>query len=315
MIMRVPTDQRPNIVGSTSGPEVPFPIRAGGEVIKGFGRGSKEVSRACFYKPYLWRRLRVLVWSKRDYTCPPCQPIYHSPQLGIPTANLPIEGCSIGGHNDIESGIYFGWAGLEEDGDTVEDGNSEIAGPRGTDPSIADAAGTTAAPRDEEGVSANRGVIERLNENDGPPAKDASTTRKKKFHVYPMVMSIGWNPFFKNTQRSMVRMVPLGSFSVTITLDSVCLSLSSHLCILIVTWSIYSSIARLTLPLCVAGSAHHAYLRARFLRQAAQRAHHGLHPARVRLRVHGSLDRGYSLRHQSREEQPRSGGVEFQGSR
>lgn len=165
MIMRVPTDQRPNIVGSTSGPEVPFPIRAGGEVIKGFGRGSKE--------------------------------------LGIPTANLPIEGCSIGGHNDIESGIYFGWAGLEEDGDTVEDGNSEIAGPRGTDPSIADAAGTTAAPRDEEGVSANRGVIERLNENDGPPAKDASTTRKKKFHVYPMVMSIGWNPFFKNTQRSM----------------------------------------------------------------------------------------------------------------
>ena len=66
-------------------------------------------------------------------------------QLGIPTANIPIEGLSVGGHEDVESGVYYGWAGLID----VEGGS------------------TTAT-------------------------------------VYPMVMSIGWNPFYKNTVRSVV---------------------------------------------------------------------------------------------------------------
>jgi len=33
-------------------------------------------------------------------------------QLGIPTANIPIEGLTIGGNTDLSSGIYYGWAGL-----------------------------------------------------------------------------------------------------------------------------------------------------------------------------------------------------------
>jgi len=64
-------------------------------------------------------------------------------KLGIPTANIPISGLSVGGNSDIESGVYFGFAGLS--------------------PS---------------------------------PATDDKPT------VYPMVMSIGWNPFYKNTVRS-----------------------------------------------------------------------------------------------------------------
>lgn len=35
---------RPVIVGPESGPESPFPLQMEGKVIKGFGRGSKEVS-------------------------------------------------------------------------------------------------------------------------------------------------------------------------------------------------------------------------------------------------------------------------------
>lgn len=35
---------RPLVVGPASGPESPFPLQMEGEVIKGFGRGSKEVS-------------------------------------------------------------------------------------------------------------------------------------------------------------------------------------------------------------------------------------------------------------------------------
>ncbi len=38
------TTARPLIIGPDSGPEPPFPVRMEGEVISGFGRGSKEVS-------------------------------------------------------------------------------------------------------------------------------------------------------------------------------------------------------------------------------------------------------------------------------
>ncbi|KZF21525.1 riboflavin kinase [Xylona heveae TC161] len=100
---------RDPIAGPDAGPEAPFPIKVNGKVVKGFGRGSKD--------------------------------------LGIPTANIPIDGLSVGGNSDVESGIYYGWAGLE-------------------DPPVA---------HDAPGLS--RGI-------------------------FPMVMSIGWNPFYKNAVRS-----------------------------------------------------------------------------------------------------------------
>ncbi|KAI5855454.1 hypothetical protein BZA05DRAFT_240226 [Tricharina praecox] len=101
MTVRAP---RPTVAGPEFGPESPFPLRLSGPVIKGFGRGSKE--------------------------------------LQIPTANIPISGLSVGGCSEIESGVYFGLASLNL------------------------------------------------------PATD---TRPK---VFPMVMSIGWNPFYRNAVRS-----------------------------------------------------------------------------------------------------------------
>lgn len=38
-----PDGPRPTIIGPDSGPEPPFPLRMKGKVVKGFGRGSKEV--------------------------------------------------------------------------------------------------------------------------------------------------------------------------------------------------------------------------------------------------------------------------------
>ena len=35
--------ERPQVIGPDSGPEAPFPLRMGGKVVSGFGRGSKEV--------------------------------------------------------------------------------------------------------------------------------------------------------------------------------------------------------------------------------------------------------------------------------
>jgi riboflavin kinase len=38
-----PSGSRELVVGSESGPEPPFPVKVNGPIIKGFGRGSREV--------------------------------------------------------------------------------------------------------------------------------------------------------------------------------------------------------------------------------------------------------------------------------
>ncbi|KAJ2584499.1 riboflavin kinase [Coemansia sp. RSA 1836] len=91
---------RPLIVGPAK-PQSPYPIFVSGAVVKGYGRGSK--------------------------------------QLGIPTANLPEEAVQRA-LADIAIGVYYGWAQV-------------------------------------------------VDQNGGGP-------------VLPMVMSLGWNPFFKNEKRS-----------------------------------------------------------------------------------------------------------------
>ncbi|KAL7748501.1 riboflavin kinase [Sorochytrium milnesiophthora] len=88
---------RPDIAGPDS-PQPPYPLFARGTVVKGFGRGSK--------------------------------------QLGIPTANLP-EDIATAITTSISTGIYYGWASVG-------------------------------------------------------PAQDR----------YPMVMSVGWNPYYKNEKKT-----------------------------------------------------------------------------------------------------------------
>ncbi|KAK5661947.1 hypothetical protein OQA88_10057 [Cercophora sp. LCS_1] len=101
---------RPLIIGPDTGPSAPYPYRMAGTVISGFGRGSKE--------------------------------------LGIPTANLPVDSAQTPWIDDIPSGVYFGWASLALDKTHPQ----FVAG--------------------------------------------------REYAVFPMVMSIGYNPFYKNTVRS-----------------------------------------------------------------------------------------------------------------
>jgi hypothetical protein len=51
-IMRSGGEREP-LAGPDSGPEPPFPLRLDGKVIKGFGRGSKEVSRFIHFNSLL----------------------------------------------------------------------------------------------------------------------------------------------------------------------------------------------------------------------------------------------------------------------
>lgn len=108
---------RPLIIGPSTGLELPYPLRMEGRVIRGFGRGSS--------------------------------------QLGIPTANLPVDANLTPWIADITSGVYFGWASLR-------------------------------LPSSHPNY----------------PTTSSDTTTTTGFSVYPMVMSIGYNKFYKNKARS-----------------------------------------------------------------------------------------------------------------
>ncbi|KAG0266649.1 riboflavin kinase [Mortierella polycephala] len=122
---------RAKIAGGPT-PEEPFPIKMSGTVIKGFGRGSKE--------------------------------------LGIPTANLPEESVDAQGHH-METGIYYGWAQVvvknkpKHNNDHNKSKNSLLV------------AGSASS-------------------------STASLATHCPAIVYPMVMSLGWNPFYKNEKKS-----------------------------------------------------------------------------------------------------------------
>lgn len=97
-------------------------------------------------------------------------------QLGIPTANIPLSGLSVGGHEDLESGVYYGWAGLSHS-QAVEQQQSS-------------------------GMSQYKLMTAEVFDKLSSTLSNAATQTRPQAAVYPMVMSIGWNPFYKNTVRS-----------------------------------------------------------------------------------------------------------------
>ncbi|KAL1970187.1 hypothetical protein VTN77DRAFT_6592 [Rasamsonia byssochlamydoides] len=135
-----PDGPRDPVAGPDSGPEPPFPIRLEGPVIKGFGRGSKE--------------------------------------LGIPTANIPPDG--LDQYPDLQTGVYYGVVALDPARFVYNKDES------------------TAQTIDGDGAGAG-----------------ATTT--KSATILPAVLSIGYNPFYKNTVRSVEIhiMPPLSSPSPT----------------------------------------------------------------------------------------------------
>ncbi|TXT04939.1 hypothetical protein VHUM_04022 [Vanrija humicola] len=171
-------ENRPEIVGADA-PEAPYPIELFGTVTKGFGRGARF--------------------------------------LGIPTANLPDS--SLGPLNDLGlTGIYYGFARVHPTfstplptaaptpalsrtasatrlveqaatGAAAEHGHHHPAIPKSvlkqplTSEQIARLPPQT-APYPPDSVPDAPAAPKRLADEDGK--------------VWPMVMSVGWNPYFKN---------------------------------------------------------------------------------------------------------------------
>jgi riboflavin kinase len=133
-----------------AGVQPPFPLKLRGPVVKGFGRGSKD--------------------------------------LGIPTANIPLAGLTIGGHDDLESGIYYGYASLDHS--TIPALTTALSVPSAT--------GDTAIPE----RSSNHAVADLETPATAPPSRPMTPGRLWEAKVYPTVLSIGYNPYYKNSQRS-----------------------------------------------------------------------------------------------------------------
>lgn len=87
---------------------------------------------------------------------------HRNSQLGIPTANLPVDATVTPWISDAKSGVYFGWASLELPADHPNHKSSSSSSPSSS-PSGGGSGG---------------------------------------FALFPMVMSIGYNPFYNNTVRS-----------------------------------------------------------------------------------------------------------------
>ncbi|KAI5454770.1 riboflavin kinase [Naganishia albida] len=165
---------RPMIVGPAA-PEAPYPLKMVGRVTKGFGRGSKE--------------------------------------LGIPTANLPDD--AVGGLTSLGwTGVYYGFARIypdTKDGEPVSEEEHEDADlQRLSSSALAQLPQHTAAyPPSSTASSA-------LPSRTGSPAPTLPThaeglqsllpsrkhkkrrLQKEDYQVWPMVMSVGWNPYYKN---------------------------------------------------------------------------------------------------------------------
>lgn len=119
-----------------------------------------------------------------------------SSDLGIPTANIPPTAYdpildATAGIEESETGIYFGYAavypGSKEELDRVQKENTEYLESKGLKPVSEEDNGTVANPKNRDieftyGSTLEKGV-------------DSCV-------VFPMVMSVGWNPFYNNKTRS-----------------------------------------------------------------------------------------------------------------
>src|SRR3569833_246699 len=100
-------------------------------------------------------------------------------QLGIPTANLPVDEAQTPWIATAKSGVYFGWASLALPA-THPDSSAIV----------------TTAPT--SGDASNKGE----GGGGGGVADNKQTEGEAAYTLFPMVMSICYNPFYKNTVRS-----------------------------------------------------------------------------------------------------------------
>jgi riboflavin kinase len=181
-------EHRPMIVGNDQ-PETPYPMLLEGIVTRGFGRGARFLGIP-------------------TGTIAP-RPVYSSQADVI--ANLPDS--SLQPLNDLHmTGIYYGFARIHPSTTT----------PHPTAPSTPSVSGTTtpqaAGKHHSSPLSAS--TIQSIPASTAPYPPDSvpgDIAPPKRLdaedgRVWPMVMSVGWNPYFKNEKITAVRAPAFGQY-------------------------------------------------------------------------------------------------------
>ena len=107
------------------------------------------------------------------------------PQLGCPTANIKIE--NIPWIKDAVSGVYFGWCSIQLPAGHPALGADRPTQPHHHEPDPAAPSATKLSP-----------ITFPTPTSLDPPA----SAKSLNWRTYPFVMSIGYNLYFKNTERS-----------------------------------------------------------------------------------------------------------------
>ncbi|XXG95446.1 Transcriptional regulator of nonfermentable carbon utilization [Hypoxylon texense] len=154
---------RPRILYSDDGPEPPYPLRMEGAVISGFGRGSKE--------------------------------------LGIPTANLPVDTAAAPWIESAKSGVYFGYASLALPS-SHPDYQPHHQRSHRSNPRAAVDAPPAPIPSSPSTTTADTTTTKEASEAVAAGEAEQERETRRRWQIYPMVMSIGYNPFYKNAVRS-----------------------------------------------------------------------------------------------------------------
>lgn len=89
----------------------------------------------------------------------------------------------MGGHSDLESGIYYGWAGLKLSS-TQEDSTPVVS------------------TQIQEAHAQTQALVKDVGPGTAAESSNTDENQEKEGEVYPMVMSLGYNPFYGNTVRS-----------------------------------------------------------------------------------------------------------------
>ncbi|SJX64798.1 related to FMN1-Riboflavin kinase [Sporisorium reilianum f. sp. reilianum] len=215
--------RRPEVCGPHA-PERPYPIYLRGQVEKGFGRGSKDLGCPTANLPskvvgpgssltrtgVYFGFARVLPQDQDD-------PSLTDSDDADPAASAQTAGTA-DYIDDEDNEVVLGASPIGEVGEGFPDG--PLSRPRGNSRSLAGASAVldpNATRQDKEDE------VSRNELRNGPTASHAATAsssssssltagrrkRTKRIHlepedsqVFPMVMSVGWNPFYKNTHKT-----------------------------------------------------------------------------------------------------------------
>ncbi len=238
--------QRPQVCGPHA-PERPYPIYLRGNVEKGFGRGSKDLGCPTANLPSRvvepgssLSRTGVYFGYARVLPQDPDDPSLTDSDDVDPASSTAVD------VDDEDNEVVLGASPIGESEGFLESGFSRSRHNSRGQPSPISVLEAGAKRQDKEEEVSRMELSNGAASSHGASASSGSSSSRltagarkktKRIHlrpedsrVFPMVMSVGWNPFYNNTRKTAVSNEPLhlGSCSTGLSADVLSFRIRSH---------------------------------------------------------------------------------------